>query len=47
MSKRVTVMISDDLDKSLRLLQAKRIAASQKSFSYSKMLNEVLRKALK
>ncbi|MCH9040543.1 MAG: hypothetical protein IIB80_00045 [Thaumarchaeota archaeon] len=47
MSKRVTVMIDEDLDKKLRLLQAKHIQQKQTSYSYSKTLNEVLRKALK
>ena len=46
MSKRVTIMIDDDLDKKLRLRQAKMIQHEQISYSYSKVLNEVLRKAL-
>ena len=47
MSKRVTIMIDDDLDKELRLRQAKMIQQEQKSYSYSKVLNESLRKILK
>lgn len=47
MSKRVTIMIDDDLDKKLRLLQAKLIQQNQTSYSYSKVLNESLRKVLK
>ena len=47
MSKRVTVMIDDDLDKKLRLRQAKMIQQEQSSYSYSKVLNESLRKILK
>jgi len=47
MSKRVTIMIDEDLDKKLRLIQAKRIQQEQSSCSYSKVLNETLRKALK
>ena len=47
MSKRVTIMIDEDLDKKLRLRQAKMIQQEQTSYSYSKVLNEVLRKALK
>lgn len=47
MSKRVTIMIDDDLDKKLRLRQAKIIAQEQSSHSYSKTLNEMLRKSLK
>ena len=47
MSKRVTIMIDDDLDKKLRLRQAKLISQEQSSYSYSRVLNEILRKALK
>lgn len=47
MSKRVTVMIDEDLDKKLRTLQAKEIIKSPKSISYSRILNSTLRKALK
>ncbi len=47
MSIRVTIMIDEDLDKKLRLRQAKRIQKEQASCSFSKMLNETLRKSLK
>ncbi len=47
MSKRVTIMIDEDLDKKLRLRQAKLIQQKQSSYSYSKVLNETLRKSLK
>ena len=47
MAKRVTIMIDDDLDKKLRLRQAKMIQQEQTSFSYSKVINEALRTALK
>ena len=47
MSKRVTIMIDDELDKKLRLRQAKMIQQEQSSYSYSKVLNELLRKTLK
>ena len=46
MSKRVTIMIDDDLDKKLRSRQAKMIQQKQTSFSYSKTLNQALRKIL-
>lgn len=46
MSKRVTIMIDDDLDKKLRQRQAKMIQQKQTSYSYSKTLNELLRKIL-
>jgi hypothetical protein len=47
MSKRVTIMIDEDLDKKLRLRQAKMIQQEQTSYSYSKVINEILRKSLK
>ena len=47
MSKRITIMINEDLDKKLRLRQAKLIAQEQSSYSYSRVINEVLRKSLK
>ena len=47
MSKRVTIMIDDDLDKKIRLHQAKMIQQKQITYSYSKALNETLRKSLK
>jgi len=47
MAKRVTIMIDDDLDKKLRTRQAKMIQQEQSSYSFSKTLNEILRKALK
>ena len=47
MSKRVTIMIDDILDKKIRMLQAKQIQQEQSSVSYSRILNEQLRKGLK
>ncbi len=47
MSKRVTIMIDDDLDKKIRMRQAKMIQQNQASYSFSKTLNEILRKSLK
>ena len=47
MSKRVTIMIDDDLDKKIRMRQAKMIQQNQTSYSFSKTLNEILRKSLK
>ena len=47
MSKRVTIMIDESIDKKLRFRQAKMIHQNQSSYSYSKVLNEVLRKCLK
>ena len=47
MAKRVTIMIDDDIDKKLRLRQARLIQQEQASYSYSKVLNETIRKVLK
>jgi len=46
MSKRVTITIDDDIDKKLRQRQAKMIQQKHTSYSFSKTLNELLRKAL-
>ena len=47
MSKRVTVMIDDDLDKKLRSFQARTIQRESSSYSFSQALNDTLRKVLK
>ena len=47
MAKRVTIMIDDDLDKKLRLLQAKLISKTNESVSYSQVINQELRKHVK
>ena len=47
MAKRITVMINNSLDKKLRMLQANQIQITQTSVSYSKIINETLRKVLK
>ena len=47
MSKHVSIMIDEDLDKKLRYIQAKRIKEELFSCSYSQVLNEALRKVLK
>jgi len=47
MSKRITIMIEDELDKKLRLIQAKTIQSTVSSVSYSSIINETLRKTLK
>jgi len=40
-------MIDDDLDKKLRLIQAKEITKTSSSISYSQVVNDMLRKQLK
>ena len=47
MSKRVTLTIDDDLDKKLRLRKAKIIQQEHTSCSYSRVVNDALRKVLK
>lgn len=47
MGKRVTIMLDEDIDKKIRLIQAKLIMKSQKSISFSSTLNGILRKNLK
>ncbi len=47
MAKRITIMIDDDLDKKLRLIQAKEITKTSSSVSYSRVINDTLRKQLK
>ena len=46
MLKRVTIIIDDDIDKKLRQYQAKMIQQISESYSYSKTINDVLRKAM-
>jgi len=47
MSKRVTIMLDDDLGKKLRLIQAKAIQSTTSSVSFSNILNKILRNSLK
>ena len=47
MSKRVTIMLDSDLDKKMRLMQAKMIQSTTSSVSFSNVLNTVLRDSLK
>ena len=46
-ARRVTIMMDEDLDKKIRMRQAKMIQQEQKSYSYSKVVNETLRKVIK
>ena len=47
MTKRVTIVVDEILDKRLRLRQARLIQKTSKSVSYSKVLNEILLKGFK
>ena len=44
MFKRVTIMLDEDLDKKLRMIQAKLIQSTNMSVSFSEVINETLRK---
>ncbi len=44
MARRVTIMIQDDLDRKVRQYQAKMIQSSNKSYSYSRAVNDILKK---
>ena len=46
MSKRITIMIDDDIDKKLRQRQARMIQQTSETYSYSKTINDILRKSL-
>ena len=47
MSKRITIVLDDDNIKKLRTIQAKKIKESDKSVSFSRVMNDVLRKKLR
>ena len=47
MGKRITVVLDDDLVKKLREKQSKLIKESLKSVSFSRMINQILRKSFK
>ena len=47
MAKRVTIMIDSELDKKLRVMQAKMIQKENKSISYSYVVNLLLQESLK
>jgi len=46
MAKRVTIMIDDELDKKIRIYQAKKMQKENITYSYSKAINEILKKSI-
>lgn len=44
MSKRVSIMLDEDLFEKLRMLQAKKIKKTKKSASFSQIICDTLRK---
>ena len=47
MGKKITITLDDDLVKKLHEIQARQIKESSQSVSFSRVLNEALRKKLK
>ena len=47
MSKRITIMLDDDLIKKLRIIQSKKLIKLKESVSFSSVINEELSKAVK
>ena len=47
MAKRITVVLDDDIYKKLRTKQASLIKTNSKSVSFSRVINDELRKKLK
>ncbi len=46
-SRRVTMVIEGPVDRKIREIQAKRIRTSQKAVSYSRVINDILKKKLR
>ena len=46
MSKRITILLDDDLEKKLRIAQAKSIQKTKAAVSFSRILNETVRDGL-
>lgn len=46
MSQRITIVMNDDTLKEMRLVQAKLIPLSNKSVSFSSVIDKILRKGL-
>ena len=44
MSRRVTIMMEDGLDKKVRAYQAKKMQKENSTYSYSKAVNDIVRK---
>jgi len=47
MAKRITIMIDNEIDRKVRNLQAKIIQKESDTCSFSRVVNELLKKALK
>lgn len=47
MSQRITIMLDSEISSKLRNIQSKMIKTSDKSVSFSKVINEILTEGLK
>ena len=47
MAHRITIMLDDDLVSKLRKIQAEQIKKTDKSVSFSHVINETIRKTIK
>lgn len=47
MGQRITIMIDDDMHNKLRRIQADMLKATNRSISFSHVINEILKKGLK
>ena len=47
MSRRVTIVLDDDLVKKLRIIQAKKLVKIENFVSFSRVINNELRKSIK
>ena len=46
MPRRVTIMVEDELDKKIRIYQTKKMQKLNSTYSYSKAVNDILKKLL-
>ncbi|MCV0392156.1 MAG: hypothetical protein K5790_02550 [Nitrosopumilus sp.] len=46
MTRRVTIMIEDELDKKIRLFQAKKMQKQNSTYSYSRAVNDIIKKCI-
>ena len=46
MPRRITITVDDELDKKIRAYQAKRMKKDNSSYSYSRAINDLLKKGI-
>ena len=47
MSRRVTVMLDDENDRTCRIIQAQQIKKTNDTYSFSKVVNELIKRGIK